>query len=635
MRIKSITYKLSLLILFLSNCITTFASHIVGGEITYKCIANNTYRIQIDLYIDCLTGDSNAILADSSAYIGIFTGNGTIVGLDSIRAGASQPPITPEIPSECVDNFPDVCLKKITFIKDKVLAPSASGYRILYQRCCRNSTVQNLRNPGRTGATYYCDIPPMNLATCNNSAVFKQYPPQIICVNNPLVYDNSATDADGDSLTYEFCIAYAGGTDGDAKPLPTDPTLIPVDYISGYSPTRPMASNPRLQINPTTGMISGTPTLAGRFVVTVCCHEWRNGIMINTVKREFQFVVTDCSRKVVANIPQFSSEFNTYIVECDDYKVDFVNKSSGGFTYDWTFGDGTGSTDFQPSHIYEDTGVYNVKLIVNKNQAGCSDSIQRIVKVFPSYKADFETTGLFCPNSPIQFKDLSVATYNPIVEWNWDFGDGNTTTEQNPVHTYGTGSGYNVTLSSASIKGCRDTISRQLTVDAFNPFAGNDTIIVKGERIRFNATGGTEYQWSPGDGLSFPGSANPEGYYPDTGRFAYNVHIKSPAGCEGDDSIKVWVVEQSSLFVPSAFSPNGDGLNDFLKPLGVGYSNVRYFRVFNRFGEMVFDGKNFAQGWDGTYKGQRADLGTYFWVLGVTDRFGKEQMIKGDAILVQ
>lgn len=632
---RSIIYRLSLLVIFLSSFTTSFASHIVGGEMTYKCLNNNQYQLQIDLYIDCLTGDSNAILADSTAFIGIFSGDGRLLDTLAIRANAMQPPIDPEVPSQCVDNYPDVCLKKISFVTRLTLPPSTTGYRILYQRCCRNSTVQNIRNPGRTGATYYCDIPPANLATCNNSAIFKNYPPQIICVDNPLVYDHGATDVDGDSLSYEFCQAYAGGSDGDAKPLPVDPTLDPVNYVTGYSASRPMPGNPRIQIDPKTGMITGTPSLIGRFVVTVCCNEWRNGVIINTVKREFQFVVTNCSRKVIANIPQFSPEFNTYIVECDDYTVDFVNNSAGGFTYDWTFGDGASSTEFQPSHTYADTGIYMVKLIVNKGQAGCTDSIERIVKVFPSYKADFETEGLFCPNTPIQFKDLSVATYNPIVEWNWDFGDGGFSTEQNPIHTFPAGNNYNVVFESASIKGCRDTARKQLSVDNFQPFAGNDTIIVKGERLRFQASGGLEYTWSPADGLSFPNTPNPQAYYPDTGHYVYNVHIKSAAGCEGDDSIKVWVVEQASLFVPSAFSPNGDGLNDFLKPLGVGYANVRFFRVFNRFGELVFDGKDFSRGWDGTYKGQRADLGTYFWVLGVTNRFGVNEMIKGDVILVQ
>lgn len=154
-------------------------------------------------------------------------------------------------------------------------------------------------------------------------------------------------------------------------------------------------------------------------------------------------------------------------------------------------------------------------------------------------------------------------------------------------------------------------------------------------KINFNATGGVQHIWAPSDKLDFRERSNPTGFYPDTGRYAYNVHISSASGCQGDDSIYVWVVNQPSLWVPNAFTPNGDGRNDRLHPLSVGYSRIKYFRVFNRFGEMVYETKTFFEGWDGWFRGQMADLGTYFWVLNVTNRFGKDELIKGDAILIR
>lgn len=114
-----------------------------------------------------------------------------------------------------------------------------------------------------------------------------------------------------------------------------------------------MAGNPIVQINPVTGVITGTPNISGRFVVTVCCNEWRNGVIINSVKREFQFVVTNCSKAVVANIPQYSTDFNTYKVECASKTVTFDNKSTGGSTYYWDFGvasqQNDTSNDFSPT----------------------------------------------------------------------------------------------------------------------------------------------------------------------------------------------------------------------------------------------------------------------------------------------
>ena len=150
-----------------------------------------------------------------------------------------------------------------------------------------------------------------------------------------------------------------------------------------------------------------------------------------------------------------------------------------------------------------------------------------------------------------------------------------------------------------------------------------------------NATGGSVYTWTPSTYLNNANIPNPIGYYPDTARITYAVHIASEGGCEGDDSINVWVVAQSAIFVPTAFSPNGDGKNDILKPIGIGYRNINYFRVYNRWGQSVFYGTHFNEGWDGRYQGHTADIGTYYWMISITDRFGKEQTMKGNSTLVR
>lgn len=620
---------------------TAQASHIVGSDLTYRCLGpgpGNTarYEITLILYQDCLSGAPTAITEDNPAYIGIYNANtGGLFMIDSIYSQPFQI-IPPNFNNNCVNNAPNTCLRKETFIKSYNL-PNDQPFHIVYQRCCRNSTVLNLLNPGAVGATYYCLIPPATTG-CNNSARFWNSPPQIICINNPLVYDHSAIDSDADSLSYEFCQTYVGGTQTDAKPLPPPPPYQPVTYIGGFSSNNPMGGNPPLQIDPKTGLITGTPNIAGRYVVTVCCHEWRNGVIINTVTREFQFVVTNCSKAVVADIPQYSDEPNTYIVECNSMTVKFDNHSTGGFSYLWDFGvpgmvDDT-SDAFEPSFTYPDTGTYVVKLWVNRGST-CPDSISRIVKVYPTFHSVFTYDGLHCPMSELQFIDGSSGTSGDPISWLWTFGDGNYSSERNPVHRYDTGNVYTVTLETKNGRGCKSIYSEEIFIENFKPFAGNDTIIVKGEQIHFDAKGGGQYTWFPSDRLNNPYIGNPTGYFPDTGRFHYMVHVISPHQCEGVDSIFVWVVNNSSLFVPTAFTPNGDGLNDFLKPIGVGYSKVRFFRVFNRWGELVYQTEHFKQGWNGEYNGVPAEVGVYFWVLGVVDRFGKEELIKGDAVLIR
>ncbi len=612
------------------------ASHIVGGDVTYQCLGNSNYKITIEIYEDCLTGQQSAIEEDNPAYLGVYTGPNfhTVYFYDSISLGSRQT-VPVNFSNQCINNYPNTCLYKATFTKTYYLPANTAGYTVVYQRCCRNATILNINNPGSVGATYSCVIPPTTQAVCNNSAVFRNYPPQIICMNNPLVYDHSATDPDGDSLSYEFCTSYVGGSTNDAKPTPQPPPFQPVAYISPFSALNPMGGYPQITINSMTGLITGKPNIQGRFVVTVCCHEWRNGVIINTVSRDFQFVVTNCTRAVVADIPKAEPETNTYVVQCKDYTVHFRNTSTGGFSYNWDFGvTGATSTDFEPTYTYPDTGTYLVKLVVNRGST-CPDSTTALVRVYPSFHADYDISGLHCPNSPLSFTDLTASTYKPISSWQWNFGDNQFSSEQNPVHTYAAGNNYNVTLVSKNYLGCTDTITKSVFVENFKPSAGNDTIIVAGEIVNFQATGGIQYLWTPATNLNTSTGPNPVGVYNDTGHYAYNVYIKSTEGCEANDTIRVWVVAQPSWFVPNAFTPNGDGKNDYMRPITVGYSANNYFRIFDRFGEKVYESKDFSQGWDGNYLGKPAELGTYFWELSITDRHGVKEFHKGDLTLIR
>jgi len=263
------------------------------------------------------------------------------------------------------------------------------------------------------------------------------------------------------------------------------------------------------------------------------------------------------------------------------------------------------------------------------------DSITRFVKIYPVFKADYSDSGIACPGDTIHFTDLSSSTIKPVTYWLWYFGDGDSSFIENPTHTYGYGGIYYVTLISQNIKDCTDTIFKQVIVQDFKPFAGNDTLIVKGEKILFDATGGTMYSWSPGTNLNDTSIFDPLGIYLDTGKFVYDVHVKSQFGCIGDDTITVTVVDHAEFFVPNAFTPNGDGKNDYFKPLVVGYRSLDFFKIFNRFGEEVYSSQDLEVGWDGTYKNHLCDLGTYFWEISFIDRFGQKGFMKGDVTLIR
>jgi gliding motility-associated-like protein len=638
---------LFILLMLLPLSFIARASHIVGGEFTYKFLGDTTvgssflqkYQVSLSIYEDCINGNPDAIAQDNPAYFGLFTPLGAPLGLDTNVFYSVDISVPANFSNACVSNIPATCLLKKTFTKIYYLPPSTEGYLISYQRCCRNAAIINISDPGANGSTYYCVIPPTSTVLSNNSAVFTNYPPQVICLNNPLYYDNSATDADGDSLSYGFVSAINGANDpSNSKPFPGGPPYGNVSYISPFSATYPIASYPAIHIDPVTGIITGTPNALGRYLVTVYCNEYRHGVLINTIRREFQFVVTPCTKVVVADIPQYSTDPNTYVVDCSNYTINFVNTSTGGFDYHWDFGVAGATNDtsneFEPTFTYPDTGTYTVKLVVNPHST-CPDSITRFVKVYPYFHANFTDSGAQCPGVPISFKDLSTASIKPVNYWKWNFGDGDSSFVENPTHTYAYGGIYNVVFVSQNVKDCSDTILKQVLVDNFSPFAGNDTTIVKGESILFDATGGTNYAWTPGTNLNSTDVYDPLGNYPDTGTFTYYVYVTTELGCSGYDTIKVTVVNQAEFFVPTGFTPNGDGKNDYFRPVAVGYRALNYLRVFNRWGQIVYNGNVLDSGWDGTFNGKKVEEGTYFWEMSFTDRFGKESTLKGDVTLIR
>ncbi|HTN45969.1 MAG TPA: PKD domain-containing protein [Flavipsychrobacter sp.] len=641
---KNIQLALGSFLFLLAFSFHARATHVVGGEF-FQVSRNNLigsdsirYDITFMLYMDCISGDIGAINREDVGQFTLFEKGGRLIDSFGVRKDMSQSGIVQNpFANSCITNPPRVCLLRNVY-RFTIIRPNISqGYYVVQNNCCRNGTIVNISNPDETGSSYYTYIPPRN--SPNNSAVFKNTPPQVICINNPFLYDHSATDTDGDSLTYEFGPAYNGHLDGNNNIIIQAPPFDPIGYSGPYTALSPMGGSPTIRIDRLTGLISGTPNSLGRFVVSVHCREWRDGVNINTVIRDYQFVVTDCSKAVVANMPQFSDEVNTYIVNCEDYTVSFKNQSVGGFDYHWDFGvqgDVDDTSDlFEPSFTYPDTGTFVVKLVVNKGST-CPDSIERLVKIYPRFLSNFTFDGKYCPNSPISFTDSSWGNHYPAISWSWNFADGFVSSDQNPVHRFITGGNHQVILISKNNKGCSDTARKTVSIERFVPFAGNDTFIVKGTSMQLNAQGGGTYTWTPSTNLSDANVGNPIATYPVTGIFPYNVHVISPINeCEGDDSITITVVDNAAIKVPSGFTPNGDGLNDVLKPISVGYSTINYFRIYNRWGQQVFQTSRFKDGWDGNYNGTYAELGVYFWVLSVKDRFGKDELLKGDVTLIR
>jgi gliding motility-associated-like protein len=193
-----------------------------------------------------------------------------------------------------------------------------------------------------------------------------------------------------------------------------------------------------------------------------------------------------------------------------------------------------------------------------------------------------------------------------------------------------------VSPASGCPKNSKDTV-RVTVLPKINAFAGNDTAIVVGQPLQFNGSGGVRYQWIPATNLSNATIPNPVATY--TGSFdsiRYQLLVYNEADCVDSAYITVKVFRTNpQVFVPSAFTPNGDGINDIIRPIAVGVTQIQYFRVYNRWGQLIFSTTQNGQGWNGKINGKDQGTGVYVWIVKAVDFTGKEIIEKGTVTLIR
>ncbi|HMJ48454.1 MAG TPA: gliding motility-associated C-terminal domain-containing protein [Ferruginibacter sp.] len=192
------------------------------------------------------------------------------------------------------------------------------------------------------------------------------------------------------------------------------------------------------------------------------------------------------------------------------------------------------------------------------------------------------------------------------------------------------------TLTVTDNYGCNFSVTDDVMITVQPPvpaYAGHDTIAVKGVPHQLFGGGGNKYLWTPSAHLNNPTAQNPLATLSSDTRFI--VKVTDFAGCIGYDTVFMKVYTGPAYYIPNAFSPNGDGLNDIFRAVPVGIKTTEYFRIFNRFGELIFETNEWLKGWDGRYKGTKQPLGVYIWIIKGIDRNGKDVEMKGTVMIVQ
>ena len=699
------------------------ATHLVGGELFYTSLGGDDYSVTLKMYRDCGPGNINQTGFDADAMIGVFDANSNPV--DSaifLLSTVTSIPVVWNNP--CLTPPGTICVEEGVYTGTIVLPSGTGGYTLSYHRCCRSPVVINLFDPASQGLTCAVTVPDTDISGANSSPNFDSYPPIALCASQSMAFTHAATDPDGDVLVYDLCAPLNGGSQFAPGSSPiAGPPFLPVTWGIGYSVANMINAAPPLAIDPNTGLVTLTPNLLGSFAVGVRVKEFRNGVQLSEVIRDFRFDVVPCAAAVTSTItPQQTlvdnGQPNTGV--CDGLTVDMLNQSFGADTYHWDFGVAGTATDTsaeeEPSFTYPAAGSYTVTLVANPGWP-CADTGTTLFNVAPPVDVEFirpaiacvdeqpvtiTATGSFssaatvtwalgtggapdadqhtthptfpgtgafavevtasefnCTNSfidsviihprPVPLFLVDTASCAPLnaqfdnsstawtpMSYLWSFGDEITSTDQEPMHTYSAQGFYTVSLTVSTDSGCiaTETLTRPDLIQVWpQPHAGfavdPPVADLMHPTVEVNDISEGAYQWhflldgQQFDTTSFFYTFNDAGWYNIT-----LIAVSGP-GC-ADTLTRTIFVGDHFFFAPSAFSPDGDGINETWQPQVKG---ARLYRldVFDRWGSNVFSTTDPKEGWDGS----KYPIGTYAFKAWISEWGPLEKEYNGSITLIR
>jgi gliding motility-associated-like protein len=306
---------------------------------------------------------------------------------------------------------------------------------------------------------------------------------------------------------------------------------------------------------------------------------------------------------------------------CDSDTIFTTNLSNPSDLFVWNFGDGSTSFQFEPWHIYDQTGTYTVSLAVTDAQTGCQNSAEQPIQILPKPNFSVDTTQA-CELGIFTFTNLTPGEYASVT---WGFGDGSVSFEPDFANHSFDGAGcYDITLTLVASDGCVTSLTQEDLVCVLpNPVANfvvpdnyqnyQDNVFYF-ENLSENAQ---TYSWTFGDGEE-SNAVNPiYSYTSGTGVYPISLIAMNEFGCSDTAYGSVQLVEELMVYVPNSFTPNGDGTNDTFLPIIDSGIDIYTYRllIFNRWGEVIFESLNKDIGWDGTFAGNIVQDGVYIWKI--------------------
>jgi|GEM_PF-1792609 len=331
---------------------------------------------------------------------------------------------------------------------------------------------------------------------------------------------------------------------------------------------------------------------------------------------------------------------------CQDLTVNFSNVTTlvedlSEYNLSWDFGDGNTSTDFSPSHTYANQGTYNITLSIEGDplcKVPGSLTLPITIDIDNTVVADFEMDDLVC--TPYS-RTLTATQSADSMAW---IVDGNVVASN--VSTYdfnesisGT---YTVELFVYDATSCNISDSHTESIEIRNnplaDFSFTPERILVGDEVSFSVNSvlnEVDYVWNFGDGTSDSGTALTHNYN-QVGIFQVCLRATDQvlAECFDESCKTLETLVDYYVIIPSAFSPNEDGFNDFFKPLIYNIDEYNYY-IYNRWGHKVYSGNESSIGWDGKLEGELQEIGVYMYYFEATLKTGRPYAEKGNITLIR
>ena len=325
--------------------------------------------------------------------------------------------------------------------------------------------------------------------------------------------------------------------------------------------------------------------------------------------------------KILGAEPFFSMDRKS---ACDSATIYFTNFTIGNdrvISDTWDFGDGQTSSVKNPVHTYRQPGTYIVSHIV-QTESGCGKTITDTVRIYRTPAPSISGKDIICINTPELIEGV-LAVPDTALKWTWTFGDGQTGSLQNNKLTYRRDGLYNINVEVANLLGCKASATKAVTVTPIPQVSVvENPVISAGSSVKLPVTYSQNvmtYNWTPYSGLDCNTCPNPTAKPKFT--TTYKVNVVDSNNCKNEAEVLVTVVcNDKNFFLPNTFSPNGDGVNDYFYPRGSSIERIQSMRIFNRWGELVFEKRNFSvnsqsDGWNGTFKGKPANGDVYVYII--------------------